>query len=163
MGLRLRGRPSEVRWNRPNSLAGRAGSCPAPTGCETWKWAASGPQTFGPFRIQRAGRGRIAFVCDPAWTHFRALPRHRANRAKVWAADRTESASDLFNRGMRLLDRKLQEGEEMPIPSAPEASDPYGERMTLGSALLAGVAAWRTRRQVYRRRAEIATASKAGV
>jgi hypothetical protein len=42
-----------------------------------WKALAAGPWTFGSFRIQRAGRGRIAFVCDPAWTHFRAMPRRR--------------------------------------------------------------------------------------
>lgn len=97
------------------------------TACAVWKALAAGPQTFGPFRIQRAGRGRIAFVCDPAWAHFRSVPRCRGNRAKVRAADRTESALDLFNRSMGLLDRKLREDEEMPIPCDPEALDPYGE------------------------------------
>jgi hypothetical protein len=91
-----------------------------------WKELAAGPQTFGPFRIQRAGR-RVVFVCDPAWAHFRSVPRRRGSRAKVRAAGRTESALDLFNRGRRLLDRKLRVDEEMPIPNAPEALDPYGE------------------------------------
>jgi hypothetical protein len=69
----------------------------------------------------------IVFVCDPAWAHFRSAPRRRGSRAKVRAAGRTESALDLFNRDRRLLGRKLRADEEMSIPSAPEALDPYGE------------------------------------
>ncbi len=91
------------------------------TACAVWKALAAGPQMFGPFRVQRASRGRISFVCDPAWTHFRSLPRRRRSLANVRAVEGTETAADLFNRGRRLLAR------ESTIPDALEDSDPYGE------------------------------------
>lgn len=97
------------------------------TAREIWKALATGPATFGPYRIQRAGRGRIAFVCDPSWTYFRSLPRRRRSLAKAGAGKRSETAADLFNRGRALLWREYRADEEMPIPEALEASDPYGE------------------------------------
>ena len=97
------------------------------TAREVWKALATGPQTFGPFRIQRAGRGRIALVCDPAWTYFRTLPRRRRSLAKVRAEKRTEMVEDLFNRGRAPLGREDRAGEEMSIPSDPVAADSYAE------------------------------------
>ncbi len=92
------------------------------TGRAVWKALGAGPETFGPFRIQRAGRGRIAFVCDPAWAQFRCR-----SLAKVRASERTETAADLFTRGRALLGREYRVDEEIPIPDTLEASDPYGE------------------------------------
>lgn len=42
---------------------------------KVWRALSGGPRTFGPFRIQRAGRNRIAFVCTEAWARFRSSPR----------------------------------------------------------------------------------------
>lgn len=94
---------------------------------QTWTALGGGPETFGPFRVERSGRGRICIVTDPQWGYFRTLPRRRRSLARVRAGERTETAADLFNRGRPLLARECRAAEETPIPSGLEAVDPYGE------------------------------------